>query len=74
MAAAAVIAAMAIRLLIRTGIVFSRLAFDFDQVWQVGRAHASIGLFRLTKQHCCIPPSMIDAAQQTNCHLQGPTD
>jgi hypothetical protein len=27
------------------------------------RRHASAGLFRLTKQHCCAPPIMIDGWQ-----------
>jgi hypothetical protein len=43
MAAAAAKAVRATRLLIRAGIVFSRLAIYFDQVSQVMRALASIG-------------------------------
>src|SRR5229473_8674720 len=73
-AAAAVSTVRAIRFLARTGIVFSHLAIDFDRVSQVGRTHASIGLFRRTKQHCCISPIMIDAGRHANCHLQGMTD
>src|SRR5260370_28769271 len=60
-AAAAAIAAKAIRPRIRAVIVFSRLAMYFDRVSQLMRAHASIGLSRGAKQHCCAPPIMIDA-------------
>src|SRR5260370_28068446 len=59
-AAAAAIAAKAIRPRIRAVIVFSRLAIYFDRVSQLMRAHASIGLFRGAQQHCCAPPIMID--------------
>jgi hypothetical protein len=60
-AAAAAKPAKAIRPLIQIGIVLSRHLFA--QVSQVMRRHASVGLFRLTKQHCCAPPIMIDAWQ-----------
>jgi hypothetical protein len=41
------------RFLERTGIVFSRM-FCFAQVSQVMAALASMRLFRLPKQHCCL--------------------
>src|SRR5712664_4470763 len=72
--AAAVSTARATKFLTRAGIVFSPLAIYFHQVSQVRRTHASMRLFRRTKQHCCLPPIMIDAGRYARFHLQGPTD
>src|SRR4051812_35251881 len=59
--------------LIPTGMIFSPLMFYFDQVSQVTRALASVGLFRPTKQHCWAPPSVIDAGSRHHVRsLRGP--
>jgi hypothetical protein len=72
--AAAATTASAICFLLRPGIVLSRLAFYFDQVSQAARGHASAGLFRRTKQHCCAAPIMIDAGQELDRHRLRPPD
>src|SRR5712672_6019 len=63
--------AAATRFCIRTGIVPSQMVFIFVAVSQAAPAHASTGLFRGTKRHCCAPPFMIDAWEQ-KILLQGP--
>src|ERR1700730_235759 len=58
-----------IKLLVRAGIVSLPLgSFSFAQVSQVARGHASAGLFRGAKQHCCGSPIMIDAGRAVSFH------
>src|SRR5664279_1344788 len=68
-AATAANPASAIRRRIRAGIVLSPCCFF--QVSQVACTHASTGLFRDTKQHCCFPPIMIDAWAAFVTHKAG---